>query len=258
MKKILSLSLILFVFAGGLTAQNPKIVKILTFNIYHGETMKGDYDLDYIAGVISKLDPDLVALQEVDFKTNRSKKYDLASELGIRTHMAPLFGRAMYYSGGAYGVGILSKYGFEKTENHPLPVDEGKEPRTALSADVKMPFGDVITFISTHLSVENEESRLLQVNAINQLSEQLKTRVILAGDLNDAPESIVIQRLKKNWGMSLTDLAPTCPSSLPEKKIDYIMFQPERQWKVIRSEVIIDKIASDHCALYTELQLLDK
>ena len=56
---------------------SSKIVKILSFNILHGKTMKGDFDLDVIAKVINDANADFVALQEVDFKTNRAKKYDL-------------------------------------------------------------------------------------------------------------------------------------------------------------------------------------
>ena len=51
----------------------------MTFNIYHGETMKGDFNLDVIAKVINDANPDFVALQEVDHKTNRAKKYDLVT-----------------------------------------------------------------------------------------------------------------------------------------------------------------------------------
>ena len=92
-------------------------VKILTFNIYHGATTNGSFDLDTIASVILRTDPDLVALQEVDFKTNRAKNYDLATELGWRTKMVSIFGRAMPYDGGEYGEAILSKWSFINTRN---------------------------------------------------------------------------------------------------------------------------------------------
>ena len=91
---------------------SSNIVKVLSFNILHGATTKGDFNLDAIAKVIIDANPDFVALQEVDYKTNRAKKYDLVTELGWRTKMAPLYGRAMYYDDGEYGEGVLSKYSF--------------------------------------------------------------------------------------------------------------------------------------------------
>ena len=81
--------------------------------------MKGDFDLQVIAKVIEDADPDLVALQEVDFKTRRAG-YDLATELGRMVKMAPLFGRAMYYDGGEYGGAILSKYTFIESGESPF------------------------------------------------------------------------------------------------------------------------------------------
>ena len=68
------------------TIDSSKIVKVLTFNILHGATTKGDFNIDVIAKVIIDANPDFVALQEVDFKTNRAKKYDLATELFKKCH----------------------------------------------------------------------------------------------------------------------------------------------------------------------------
>ncbi|MBT3747991.1 MAG: hypothetical protein HOG34_03315, partial [Bacteroidetes bacterium] len=70
-------------------AQEPVRLRVLSYNIYHGATMKGDFNLDTIADVIASLKPDLVALQEVDRLTNRARKMDLVTELGLRTKLAP-------------------------------------------------------------------------------------------------------------------------------------------------------------------------
>ena len=81
------------------TIDSSKIIKVLSFNILHGATTKGDFNLDIIAKVITDANPDFVALQEVDYKTKRAKKYDLVTELGWRTKMTPLFAQAMYFDG---------------------------------------------------------------------------------------------------------------------------------------------------------------
>lgn len=121
MTKILSIAVCFFISVPGIcqeTLDSTKIVRVLTYNIYHGATMNNDFDLESIAKVIRSVSPDLVALQEVDFKTNRAKKMDLATELGKLTGMAPLFGKAMSYDDGEYGEGILSKYSFNQTKNY--------------------------------------------------------------------------------------------------------------------------------------------
>lgn len=248
-----------FVFAQ--TAETKKkIVKVLSFNIYHGETMKGDFNLDVIANVIKNTDPDFVALQEVDFKTIRAKNYDLATELGWRTKMIPLFAKSMDFDGGEYGNAILSKHSFIQTRNVSLPYEEGNEPKIAVEAVVKLPSGDQIAFISTHLNhLEDESDRINQVNEINKVFLKNKYPTILAGDLNAEPGSRSIAILEKKWGNSHDKNNPvfTYPSSKPEKTIDYVMFLPKEKWKVIKTEIIEDAVASDHCAYLATIELLD-
>src|SRR5690606_35061257 len=78
-------------------AKKSKAIRVLTFNILHGATTKGDFDLDVIAKVINNTDPDLVALQEVDFKTKRARNLDLTTELAQRTGMTSYYAMAMEY-----------------------------------------------------------------------------------------------------------------------------------------------------------------
>src|SRR5687768_2570883 len=52
-------------------------VTVLTYNIYHGELayQPGKPNLDSVASLINRLQPDFVACQEVDSATGRSKLY---------------------------------------------------------------------------------------------------------------------------------------------------------------------------------------
>ena len=234
------------------------VLRVLTFNIYHGATMKGDFDLDYIARVIRDTDPDLVALQEVDFLTRRARGYDLATELGWRLRMAPLFARAMYYDGGEYGEAILSKYSFVSTRNVPLPFTGDREPRAAVEVVTVLPSGDTIAFIGTHLDHTGDDAdRILQVSKINEVFAQSRYPSILAGDLNAVPGSVPIGILEEVWGSAYDRDAPvsTYPSGNPFKKIDYVMFRPAGRWEVLSTEVIQDSVASDHCAYLVVLGL---
>jgi endonuclease/exonuclease/phosphatase family metal-dependent hydrolase len=233
----------------------------MSFNIYHGATTRGDYNLDAIARVIIDADPDLVALQEVDFKTDRSGHIDLATELGIRTKMAPLFGRAMYYDGGEYGDGILSRYSFIRTRNVPLPYTPGNEPRTALEAVVVLPSGDTISFVGTHFDHLNPETdRVAQAAKINEVFTTSPYPAVLAGDLNAQPGSNPINILEEIWSASYDKNNPesTFPSDGPRVKIDYVMHSPEERWETLETIVICDSIASDHCAYLVTLKLLNK
>ncbi len=220
--------------------------------------MNGDFDLDYIARVIRDADPDLVALQEVDFLTRRARGYDLATELGWRLRMAPIFARAMHYDGGEYGEAILSKYSFVTARNVSLPFTGDREPRAAVEVVTVLPSGDTIAFIGTHLDhLADDTDRILQVRKINEVFVRGRYPAILAGDLNAVPGSVPIRILEEEWGSSYDrDFpAPTYPSGVPVKKIDYVMFHPAGRWEVFSTEVIQDSVASDHCAYLVVLEL---
>ena len=251
--------LILLLFSLTSIAQENKktTVQILTFNSFLGATTRGDFNLDTIAAVINEVQPDLVALQEVDFKTKRAKGYDLATELGLRTKMAPLFGKAMDYDGGAYGEGVLTRMPIISSRTVALPHSPDNEPRSALEVTVELERGDTICFIGTHLEHQrNNPDRTAQTQKLNEVFVKNKYPTILAGDLNDTPESQPILILKKYWSdVSEENAEPTFSSENPQRKIDYIFYRPGNQWKILETRVICNTVASDHCALFTVIQL---
>lgn len=238
--------------------QERIIVRVLTFNILHGATTKGDFNLDVIADVIKRANPDLVALQEVDFKTKRAKDLDLTTELALRTGMTSYYARAMEYDGGAYGEGVLSKLPILEARTIALPHQSSSEPRAAAEITMVSTPGDTIRFIGTHLDhLKENRDRIMQVNKINEILESSPYPTILAGDLNDIPDSEPISILESIWGAAYhKKLENTFPSDSPRVKIDYVMYAPKSKWKVLESKTICDKIASDHCAYQVVLELL--
>lgn len=262
MKRFIALLFFMLLWANGFQAvcqesiDSSRIVRVLSFNIFHGATMNGDFDLEQIARVIRQAKPDLVALQEVDFFTRRARHMDLATELGLRTDLAPLFGRAMPYDGGEYGEGILSRYSFLSTRNHALPAQEGKEPRSALEVNVILKSRDTIAFVGTHFDHTGDVDRINQATRVREILAGVDLPVLLAGDLNATPESRTMEILFSDLKPSSTDMAPTIPSNGPRAKIDYILYGPPDRWKVLESRVICDSVASDHCAFLSVLELL--
>ncbi|OIQ39703.1 MAG: hypothetical protein BM563_03930 [Bacteroidetes bacterium MedPE-SWsnd-G1] len=239
---------------------STKIVRVLSYNIYHGETVGADkkFDLDLLAKVINDVQPDLVALQEVDNKTKRARNYDLVTELGLRTKMAPLFGKAMDFDGGGYGEGVLSRYSFLSTQNHALPVRENKEPRAALEVQVQLKSGDTIRFVGTHLDhTKDSTDRINQAVALNKLFSDSDMPTILTGDLNAEPTSEAMQILFEEWSASHKNSEFTYPADNPRIKIDYVLFRPAHRWRVIESRVIDESIASDHRPILTVLELVN-
>jgi endonuclease/exonuclease/phosphatase family metal-dependent hydrolase len=243
---------------GGCAAERPQL-RVLSYNIHHGEGMDDRFDLPRLAQVIEAQQPDLVSLQEVDRETTRASGADQAAELGRLTGMHAAYGPAMDYAGGEYGVAILSRLPFVRVENHPLPHTDGYEPRTALAARVDVEGIGEVVFIATHFQHNLAADRTAQASAINDLFVGEDATMILVGDLNAEPGSEPMETLRRYWEMSEGDPPrPTFPSSEPRKKIDYVLLRPPYRWIVVESRVIDEPVASDHCPLLVVLEWADK
>lgn len=254
MKKLLVLLVALLVYSA--TNAQADTLRVMSFNILHGATTKNDFNLDTIAGVINKYKPDLVALQEVDFKTKRAKRYDLPTELGIRTKMASLFARAMYYDGGEYGEGVLSSLSFVASENIALPHLEGSEPRAALVTRVRTKNGNIIQFVGTHLDhLKDETDRIMQAKAIRDTLGNTRYPTLIVGDLNAEPGSETIGILTEKFTKSVHKNAwiGTFPATGATITIDHILYNMPEKWKVVDYEVICENYASDHCIVVATL-----
>jgi len=231
------------------------LLKVLCYNLRFGELAS----LEELAEFIKSENPDVVALQEVDVKTNRERAphqngKDFITELGFRTGMLTAYARTIDYFGGYYGIGILSKYPFEKTRKVVLPIPEGsKEQRALLLADVELPDNRRFIFVSTHLDHSSSEVRTVQVKALNKALKKIKLPVIVAGDFNGRPDSPEIKDGMKKWSQACSPEF-TIPSQNPKSKIDYIFYKPTSNWKVNNSYT--PKVTlSDHLPVVAEMEL---
>ncbi len=241
-----------------LSAADAPRLRVLTYNIHHGEGMDGKIDLERVAQVIKRLEPDVVALQEVDVKTTRAHGVDQAAELGRLTGLHVAFGKAMDYAGGEYGNAILSRWPLEDVKTHALPFQDGCEPRCLVTARLQGPGDRRLMFGGTHLEHAKEHVRLCQAGKLGPaVAEAGSLPVVLAGDLNAVPGSAPMLVLQRHW----TDAAdgqwqPTCPAEQPRVTIDYVLYRPTVAWRTVEMRVIEETVASDHRPVLVVLELL--
>ena len=228
----------------------PVRIRVMTYNIHHGQGEDGTFDLSRLAKVIRDARPDIVALQEVDCKTRRAGGVDQAAQLGRLTKMHAVFGKAMDYSGGQYGEAVLSRWPILESTAHPLGHDTGTEPRAALAVRVRAgQTGPVLVFVGTHLDHRRDGAlRLRQAKKLNELFiSEAGLLVILTGDLNATPDSDAMGALLGHWTPAGgKDGAPTWPADTPTDRIDYILLRPAAGWRIVEMTVIDERIASDH------------
>ncbi len=218
---------------------DPPRLRVLTYNIHHGEGMDRKFDYERLAKIITAIKPDVVALQEVDRKTQRADGIDQAELLGKLTNMKSAYGRAMYYSGGEYGEAILSRFPIAEAKAHPLPFTSEREPRTVLVARIQ-PDNGLPEFLlaGTHLCHQSEELRTDQARKINGLlPEKGGPPIILTGDLNARKGSTTMKELLNERWIDATEKI---------SRIDYILLRPSDPWRVVEFKTIDERVASDH------------
>ena len=249
MKKTLFLFLAALV---SLSAFSQDTLKVMTYNIRNGNGMDKVRSYERIADVILKHDPDVVAVQELDSMTKRSNQTYVLGEVAKLTRMKDLYGPAINYSGGKYGVGILSKKQPLKVSQHPLP---GRgEKRTFLMAE----FEDYI-FCCTHLAL-TEEDRNLSLAIIDSIAACQTKPFIIAGDMNAEPGSDFVNGLQKNYRIFNNLKQPTWPAPEPREMIDYIAVWKEHSEGLanVHTWVVEEPVASDHRPIMSKIRVAKK
>ncbi|MBZ4188027.1 endonuclease/exonuclease/phosphatase family protein [Niabella beijingensis] len=235
-------------------------ITFMTYNVHHCNppSKSGVIDVDAIAAVIKRENPDVVALQEIDVNTNRSGKINQAVLLSEKTGYHSFhFSKSIDHDGGDYGIMILSKYPLSDMSTHKLPTDPatGGEPRVLSLAIVTLPNGKKIRVASTHVDFKGATNGKLQVAEINRLLANEKLPVIIGGDFNATEDSEPIRLLDKVFTRTCTNCAFTIPEVAPRKAIDFIAFKPAAAFTVTEHRVVPESYASDHRPVQAVLKI---
>lgn len=246
----------------------PLTMRVASYNIRHGEGMDGKLDYRRIANVLEKLNPDVVAVEEVDSMTRRTDNTYSLGEIANLMRYYESYAPAIDYEGGKYGIGILSRIRPIHTSQYALPGRD--EARTLLVAEF-----DNYVFACTHLSLEADE-RMESLKTIEEVAAKYSKPFIIAGDWNDHPDSPFIKALKRNFQICSLQ-APSYPADKPNECLDYIAVYKcgrevrrpgyaNEEWTAYRpyvgeaafalqARVVDEPEASDHRSIFAEIAI---
>ena len=247
-----------------------KLLRVMTYNVHICEGTDGKLSPERIARVIARYSPDVVALQEVDVRRQRTGGIDQAHQISQLLAMDFHFQPAMHLEDERYGDAIMSRFPVRLVKKGILPGPPTKsrlpgfaEPRGALW--IEMDFHGVkIQVFNTHLGLSKAE-RLRQIDALTGKewmgSDHCQRPRILLGDFNALPGSQEIRRVSEwldDTQLKLKGHKPkgTFFSRLPKARIDYVFVDPELEVNDIhvpRSE--LTRQASDHLPLIVDLKV---
>ena len=234
--RIVTMMLLLGVALTVFGQEPSRPLQVMSYNVRHCAGMDLVLDYDRTAAVIQRQLPDVVALQELDSMTGRSGQCYQLGELASRTLYHPVFGAAIDYDGGKYGVGILTREESLSVKRIPLP---GEEPRVLLV--VELP--DYV-IACTHLDL-NEDDRLASIPLIIEEAQRWDKPFLLAGDWNDGPDSALLKEMVKHFTI-LSAPTVSYPADTPWECLDYVALFKGRSAIVLSSQVLNEPEASDH------------
>ena len=227
--------------------------RLLCYNVRNCMGLDGVQDFERVAKIITDVDAEAVAIQELDSMTTRYPGKDVLGELAALTGMHPTFVPSIDYKGGKYGIGMLTKQKPISYRRVPLPCRS--EPRSLLIVELEDYY-----YCCTHLSL-HEEDRITSAGIIVEEFSKLDKPALLAGDFNADPTSEFMkvmaehfQVLKKTDGEGFTFRADK-----PFSEIDYICLFTDKGAKaeVSSHTVIYAPVESDHRPIVADMVITE-
>src|SRR5215470_1748235 len=227
-------------------------MRIVTYNIHKGRGMDGRTSIKRIANVLSGLDADIIALQEIFAVCDQEpgQVEVLASELGFHAS----FGRTRHHNGRPYGNAILSRWPIIASCEMDISRAD-REKSGCIRADLKTPRGALHVF-NIHMGTNYFERRH-QVRSLlssKQIVDNLEGPRVLIGDFNEWIKGLTTRMLSEKFESLNMELhirrRRSYPGFLPIMHLDHIYF--ERPLHIEKAELVrtrLSKIASDHLPL---------
>jgi len=232
--------------------------RIATYNIHKGRGMDGRVRIERILRVLRQVEADIVTLQEVTNRHERTPEEHQACYLAEQLGYFYSVGETRKHREAVYGNVTLSRWKFEATRHIDLSV-AGREPRGALRTDICVGAETLHVFnvhLGTAVRERRAQARLIDEHLLKALD--VPGHRIVMGDFNDWNHGLVTKTLSSEF--HLTDLAEHLPRTrgypalLPLVHLDHIYLDRDLKVETARfHRNRLSLIASDHLPLIAEV-----
>ncbi len=228
-------------------------VRVVTYNVHNGFDAEGRLGMEAIAAVIEKLDPDILALQEISRGWVISGRLDMLSWFSNRLGMPYVSGPT---ADPLWGNAILSRYPIVDYMEYDLPPRDLSIKRGLIEALVDLGNGDSLRVIATHFHHIVGDSDIRQLQALRAVEVWGGSdRTVMLGDFNARPDDPEIDIIRRS---GLLDAAVgfgsargyTWPSNAIATRIDYIWVSPDLEVSDVR---VVASTASDHLPVVADI-----
>lgn len=224
-------------------------LKLASYNLHKCRGVTGPHAPERNLEVIADLNPDIIALQEVDFRLGTRPEALPRAMIERETGLVPVpFLGTGEKSLGWHGQTILMKPELaEQAVIRRLPLP-GFEPRGALA--LRLPH---LTIVAVHLGLMRSSRRAQLARIIAQAGRIGQNELVLTGDFNEWHHSRGLEALDP---LEILAPGPSWPAPFPRLRYDRIAVSPGisvRDSGVFNSPTA--RIASDHLPIWAELSL---
>jgi endonuclease/exonuclease/phosphatase family metal-dependent hydrolase len=179
----------------------------MTYNIHSGVGLDNRYDLARVGRVLNEERPHIAALQEVECRSGRPSFDDQSNVLANDLALTSSFCSTRPAGQGSFGLAVLSAFRVLHQKQYDLSSPTSREPRSCLRVDLEVEPGAVLHVFNCHLGLGARERTFQRKQMVSDailLSEELRHPVILMGDFNDRPISVVHRSLRKYFTDAFT------------------------------------------------------
>ena len=180
----------------------PRALKLMTYNIHSGVGVDRRYDLGRIRQVLNDEQPDIAALQELECGSSGVSADDQTALLAGDRALESSFCATRPAGEGSFGIGVLSAFTVVHQQQYDLSYGTRREPRYCLRVDLEVAPGALLHVFNCHLGLgarERTYQRKRMVSDAILLSTDLRHPVVVMGDFNDRPISVVNGTLRKHF-----------------------------------------------------------
>jgi endonuclease/exonuclease/phosphatase family metal-dependent hydrolase len=252
-------------------------LRLLCYNVHGCRGMDGKYSPQRIARVISREQPDIICLQELDHGRARSGGVQQIEEIARSLRTDYSFHAVFEVDDGEFGNAILSHHRLVHLGSAPLPALGSNvpslEPRGVLRVRVCLEDG-CVDVVNTHLSILERERRMQVAELIQEgwvrpngdtprkgLGHQILRPMVLCGDFNASPRSFTCRRIgehldsiDRRWPHA--QKLKTWSSRIALRRIDQVFVN--KSVGVVGARVPrnrLTRVASDHLPLVVDLEV---
>ena len=246
--------------ANGITRR----LTFMTYNIHSGVGVDKRYDLGRIRRVLNDERPHVVALQELECRSVRTSFDDQSHILANDLDLTSCFCATRPAGEGSFGIAVLSAFPVVHQQQYDLSYQTDREPRYCLRVDLETEPGAVLHVFNCHLGLGARERTFQRKQMVSDailLSKELHHPVVLMGDFNDSPISVVHRNLRRHFTDAFTAAGkhwgPTFRAGPIPFRLDRIYLSAEIRlldcW--VRNDKLT-RVASDHRPVIASVEVV--